>query len=1142
QRDPAAHGLVNQGPARIVDARNERAMDELRGELSTFVCEGQYADGIQRIIRSYLDDLTRTSQKGAWVSGFFGSGKSHVLKMLCHLWQDTVFPDGATARSLVPVMPDDLKALLRELDTAGKRAGGLLAAAGALPSGTTENVRLTILGILLQAIGLPAQYPQAQFCLWLHAQGYYKRVKAEVEAAGKTFESELNNLYVSPFLAKAVIACDANFASSEAEARKTLRAQFPPQSTDISTEEFLRVAKAALMLAGRDGRMPCTVLVLDEVQQFIGDSTDRSVLVTEVAEAVSKQLDSHVMVVAAGQSALTDQVLLQKMLDRFTIRVPLSDAEVETVTRKVLLQKKPSALTDVRKVLDDHAGEVSRQLQGTRIAERTEDHKVIVEDYPLLPVRRRFWEQCFRQIDAAGTHSQLRSQLRIIHDAVAKMSDKPLGSVVPADELYEALAPEMINTGVLLREINERIILLGETEGKLARRVCGLVFLIGKVRREDAADIGVRASKEHIADLLVEDLTADNGKLRAEVEHILDKLTADGALLNVGDEYRLQTREGSEWDQEFRNRQTKLRNDAASIQFKHDQLLYAELDKAVRSVKLLQGDAKEARMLAVHRDQTPPPGDGQTIPVWIRDGWSAKEKEHVDAARTAGADSPTIFVFVPRQSADDLRRLIVEAAAAQETLDAKGNPSTDEGQEARQGMESRRARAVIERDRLIQAVVANAKVFQGGGNEVFSVELVDKLRDAADASLVRLFPRFKEADSKAWASVIKRARDGAEHPFQPTGHTDATEKHPVCQQVLAAIGSGSIGSDIRKQLRCSPYGWPQDAVDAALIALHRAQHINAVLNGTPVPPGQLDQNKISKAEFRVEQATLSVQDRLVLRKLYQLAGIACKSGEEAAKASEFLKQLIRLAADAGGEPPLPPITGLAELEDLERLVGNEQLVAIKDKHAHLEQRIKDWTALRNLAEQRLPSWRLTVALTSHAISVEGAKPVLDQLEAFLLQRLLLDSTDHLAPIRKQLAELLRAEVNRLFTTNAKAYEQGIASLNSSATWTQLPESERDSILSDVGLIAPIQPTVGTDEDLSKDLMSSILPARRAAIDAIPGRVSQALQRAAKLVEPQVQTVRVDRITLRTEEDVDGWCKKQKHRIIEALTKGPVLID
>lgn len=725
---------------------------------------------------------------------------------------------------------------------------------------------MTILGILLKAVGLLSQYPQAQFCLWLHSQGYYARFRASVEAAGKTFERELNNLYMSGPIVHAVISCDADFANSEAEARQLLKAQFPPQTTDITTEIFLRTAKAALQLTGRDGRLPCTILILDEVQQFISHSIDRSVLVTEVAEAVSKQLDSHVMIVAAGQSALTDQELLQKLLDRFTIRVPLSDAEVETVTRKVLLQKKPTAISDIRKVLDDHAGEISRQLQGTRIGERMEDQRVIVDDYPLLPVRRRFGEQCFRQIDAAGTHSQLRSQLRIIYDALAKISDKPLGSVVPGDELYEALAPEMINTGVLLREINERIIQLGENKGSLYRRVCGLIFLINKVRREDAGDIGIRASKEHIADLLIDDLGADNGKLRADVEHILETLTDEGALLKMDDEYRLQTREGSEWDGEFRKRQAKLRNDDAAIQFRRDQLLYADMDKTIRSVKLLHGAAKEARTFAVSREQTPPQVDGQSLPLWIRDGWSFQEKEHVDAAHVAGLDNPTVFVFIPRHSADDLKRLIVDAA--QQTLDSRGNPSTDEGREARQSMESRRTRSVAERDMLVNEITHHAKVFQGGGNEVLCLEFADKLREAAEDSLIRMFPRFKEADAapRVWEAVIKRARDGAEHPFQPTGHSDATEKHPVCQQVIATIGAGCTGSDIRKKLRSSPFGWPQDAINSAIIALHRMQHITATLNGVAVAPGQLDQNKIAKAEFRVEQVNLSVQDRLVLRK------------------------------------------------------------------------------------------------------------------------------------------------------------------------------------------------------------------------------------------------------------------------------------
>ena len=139
-RDPSTHGLVNNGQARISNEDDDgKVVNELRGELSTFVCEGQYADGIQKILSSFLRNQNQTSQRGAWVSGFFGSGKSHLLKMLCHLWQDSEFPDGATARSLVPELPEEVRSLLRELVTAGKRSGGLLAAAGTLPAGTTEN-------------------------------------------------------------------------------------------------------------------------------------------------------------------------------------------------------------------------------------------------------------------------------------------------------------------------------------------------------------------------------------------------------------------------------------------------------------------------------------------------------------------------------------------------------------------------------------------------------------------------------------------------------------------------------------------------------------------------------------------------------------------------------------------------------------------------------------------------------------------------------------------------------------------------------------------------------------------------------------------------------------------------------------------
>jgi len=1149
QRDPATHPLINQGQARISDEREGNARLELRGELSTFVCEGQYSDGIIRIVRSFLENHGRTSQKGAWVSGFYGSGKSHLLKMLCHLWMDTTFDDGATARSLIPSMPDDLRAVLRELETAGKRAGGLLAAAGALPSGTTENVRLTILSILLKATGLPELFPQARFCLWLHAQGWFDRVQQHLTAAGKDFRSELNNLYVSGPIARAILDCDPKFGTSEAEARLSLKAQFPPQTTDITTDVFLQTAKEALKRVGQQGRMPCCILILDEVQQYIGDSNIRATLVTEVAEAVSKQLDSHLIIVGAGQSALTEVPLLHKLLDRFTIRVPLSDAEVETVTRKVILQKKPTSISTVRQLLEAHGGEVSRQLQGTKIAERVEDRDVILEDYPLLPVRRRFWEHCFRQVDAAGTQSQLRSQLSIIHNAVAKLSARDVGAIIPADELFDALAPNLVNTGVLLREINERILQVGKTEGSLARRICGLIFLIGKLKREDGLDTGVRANKEHLADLLIDDLTADNGRLRSEIDACLRKLSETGVLMAVGDEYRLQTREGSEWDREFRNRQTKLNNDDAAIQFRRDQLLHSEADRIIRSIKKPHGLSKESRSLLVSRDATAPTGDGASIPVWVRDGWSCAEKEMVEVTRsifpdgTAATDSPLIAVFIPRQSPEDLRRLIVEADAAQQTLDAKGNPTTAEGTEARQSMESRRAKAVVERDRLVREIVANSKVFQGGGHEVIRLSLEDKVRDASDDSLVRLFPRFKEGDSAAWETVIKRARDGADHPFQPTGHTDATEKHPVCQQVLTTIGAGRTGTDIRKILQASPFGWPRDAIDAALIALHRSQHLKVTLNGAPLPLGQLDQAKIQKSEFRQEQAMISVGERLQIRRLICLApGVTCKSGEEAVKAPEFISALLNLARAAGGDAPLPASPSTVHLEDLQRLSGSEQLAAIRDQSAKLETQIKEWSAARDLTTQRRPQWDLANRLARQAAAFPEAAKTQEQLTAILTQRLLLQPQDPLVAIRRELADLLRAQVQRLHQSLATAYADAMSNLETQDVWQRTDASTRTRLLDTSGLQIPAAPNVATDEALLATLESTPISWWQDKLAALASRFSQVAKEAALLLEPKVQHVRISSPTLRTEAEVKAWISIQEQTLLAKLKDGPVVVS
>ena len=78
-RDPRTARLVNNGQARI-----DSVDEELRAELEDFVSDGQFGQAVERVIERFLGNLSASRQESVWISGFYGSGKSHLLKMLTH--------------------------------------------------------------------------------------------------------------------------------------------------------------------------------------------------------------------------------------------------------------------------------------------------------------------------------------------------------------------------------------------------------------------------------------------------------------------------------------------------------------------------------------------------------------------------------------------------------------------------------------------------------------------------------------------------------------------------------------------------------------------------------------------------------------------------------------------------------------------------------------------------------------------------------------------------------------------------------------------------------------------------------------------------------------------------------------------------
>lgn len=1141
QRDPTTSKLLNDGVAAVKDAVTEQERETLRYELAHFVCEGQYKDGIVRILESYINNINSASQLAAWISGFYGSGKSHLEKMLRHLWVDTKFSDtGETARGLAH-LPAEVKELLKELDTLGKRYGGLHAAVGALPAGGGLNVRLAVLGIVFKSKGLPESLPQALFCLWLRKTGIFDKVKKAVEAAGKDFFRELNDLYVSPVLAKALLGADKDFAADERKAKEALRAQFPRRES-VTDEEFIRLLRDVLE---ENGKLPCTVIVLDEIQLYIGDSPQRSLDVQMVAEAICKQMDSRVLLIGAGQTALAGQdALLQRLRDRFKISVELSDADVETVTRRVVLAKKADKKKAIEDMLDANAGEVDRHLSSTKIGPREEDKRVRVEDYPLLPVRRRFWERVLRAIDVQGTTAQLRSQLRIVHDAVSGLAEKPLGTVLAADCVFDQLQADLLRSQFLPREIDETIRNLrnGTPDGDLASRLCGLIFLIRKLPREKVADIGVRATPEMLADLLVEDVEKDGPRLRRDIPRILDTLVADAKLIKIDDEYSLQTRESSEWENEFRRRSTTLNSDLAGINNKRAALLNAECLKTLNSIRLVHGLSKTARDLRIHYGSDAPAVVGTEVPVWIRDGWGDAEKVVVTDAQKAGTESATVFVHIPKASADDLRKAILEFEAAKQTLEYKGVPTTTEGNEARSAMETRRATSEANRDRIIRELIAAAKVFKGGGTEVLGLDLIEKVKSAAEDSLDRLFPQFRDADDNRWNSVINRAKGKDANALQAVDHKDNPDKHPVSAAVLSAIGAGRKGKEIREQFEAAPYGWPRDAIDAVLITLHTSGHLRAVHKGTVLATGQLDQAKVPVTDFRSETVAIDVKGRIKLRRLFQDANISCKAEEEVAAAEKFLTALDDLAAKAGGDAPLPACPKTTTLETIRALSGNEMLAAMLKEHDELKKLLVQWQALADLVEKRVPAWKTLNELLNHANGLPEAADLHQEADAVRDERRLLEDSNPVPPIHDKLVKLLRAAVKKAHTATKEVHQRETKVLEANPDWKKIKEADQIRLLKEVGIAEIEELSVGDDEALIAALSTRSLPVWAATADALPERFRQAALAVARLLEPKTQRVSLSSGTLKTPEDVKAWLAETEAELLEKIKKGPVVIS
>jgi DNA-binding GntR family transcriptional regulator len=441
----------------------------------------------------------------------------------------------------------------------------------------------------------------------------------------------------------------------------------------------------------------------------------------------------------------------------------------------------------------------------------------------------------------------------------------------------------------------------------------------------------------------------------------------------------------------------------------------------------------------------------------------------------------------------------------------------------------------------MQTLIDDALVLKGGGIESPGVTLRERVQQAALASAERLFPRFADADHMSWETVQRRASEGSPQALEALGYTGDVSQHPVCKRIFEFVAGGKKGTEVQSRFEAPPFGWPRDAIRAALLVLMANGMITARQNGVDVPVRGLTMTKIGSTDFRSEDVVITAMQKIELRKLVQTFGIQPTQGNESEDVTRALQQLLDTAHHAGGDPPAPAEPDTSLVEETLSLSGNHRLQRVWEERETLEACHGEWSKAEKSISERIPAWRELQDLLAHAAGLPEFADISEQVKGIQDQRLLVHEPDPIAPIVARLANALRDALNELHKSLAQARSAARDSLTANKEWTSLTTDQQGQILSEYQLDLPRPLQIDGVPDLLRTLDQAPLRSWPDRIAAVNQRFNGALLAAARMLEPKTVHVVLEPRTLRSQDDVDAYIADVRAKLLAMLDTGNAVV-
>ncbi|MBM6924220.1 BREX system P-loop protein BrxC [Hydrogenoanaerobacterium saccharovorans] len=555
---------------------DQAADDVIEQELNEYVITKELKKHFITFFNYYSDALDEpTADTGVWISGFFGSGKSHFLKMLSYLLENKEVKGIHSVERFRRKFEDD-PATYMLIDRSTKVQTETILfnidIEGSINKDKTAVLRVFAKTFYNHLGFFGENLKVAKLEQYIDQQGKtdeFRRVFEEKKGmpwvdSRKAFA--FNGKYIIPTLVEVL-------DMSEEDAK----AWFNDKSaTEFSIAQLVEDIKDYLNTKPDNFRL---LFMVDEVGQYVGTDTDMLLNLQSLVEKIGSECGGKVWVVCTGQEAIDEIIKVRadefsRIQARFKTRLSLSSSSVDEVIQKRILKKNNEAESKLEAVYEKNDS-VLRNLfsfsDSILDIKGYSGSREFAVNFPFVPYQFIIMQKVFAEIRKHGNSGKHlsggeRSMLSGFQEATQKIQDKDEYALVPFFRFYDTVHTFLDSS---IRRVIERCQKAADNGDGIEAQDVDVLKLLYLIRYID----DIPANLDNIVILMADDIRMDKITMRETVRECLNRLMSQNYIGRTGEVYNFLTDEEQDIQREVKNTPV----DTATIVDRIGQMIFGDI-------------------------------------------------------------------------------------------------------------------------------------------------------------------------------------------------------------------------------------------------------------------------------------------------------------------------------------------------------------------------------------------------------------------------------------------------------------------------------------------------------------------------------------------------------------------------------------